>query len=141
MTMVRPRLSATPSALYAGKLLYTISLLAGLELLVAPLFLAAIQLDVVRMAPFLLALALGGFGLAAASTLVAAIAAQGEGRTTLFSVLALPILVPLVLLAVTVTRAAFDPTAALEPFLMQLVLYDSSVVVAGFMLFPAVWNA
>ena len=32
------------------------TLLAGLELLVAPLFLAAIQLDVVRMAPFLLAL-------------------------------------------------------------------------------------
>jgi heme exporter protein B len=140
-TAIALRLAATPSALYAGKLLYTISLLAALELLVAPLFLTAIQLEVVRLAPFVLALALGGLGLAAASTLVAAIAAQGEGRTTLFSVLALPILVPLVLLAVTLTRAAFDPTAALDPFLLQLVLYDSSVVVAGFMLFPAVWNA
>jgi heme exporter protein B len=140
-TAIALRLSATPSALYAGKLLYSLSLLAALELLVAPLFLAALQLDVVRFAPFALALALGGIGLAAASTLVAAIAAQGEGRTTLFSVLALPVLVPLLLLAVTLTRAAFDPGAALDPFVTLLVLYDASVVVVGFMLFPPVWNA
>lgn len=139
-TAIALRLAATPSALYAGKLLFTLSILLLLELLVAPLFLAALQLDVARAGAFVLALALGGLGLAAASTLVAAIAAQGEGKTTLFSVLALPVLVPLLLLAVTLTRAAFAETTDLAPIVTQLLLYDGSVVVAGFMLFPAVWN-
>jgi heme exporter protein B len=134
------RLAATPSALFTGKLLYTLTLLAALEALVAPLFLAALQVEVPRPGLFAAALALGGLGLAAASTLVAAIAAQGEGRTTLFSVLALPLLVPLLLLAISLTRAALAPEAPIEPALPQLLLYDGTVVVAGFMLFPAVWN-
>ncbi|MGE0641100.1 MAG: heme exporter protein CcmB [Thermoanaerobaculia bacterium] len=139
-TAIALRLAATPSALFAGKLLYTLTLLFALELLVAPLFLAALQIEVARWGLFGLALGLGGAGLAAASTLVAAIAAQGEGKTTLFSVLALPVLVPLLLLAITLTRAAFEPTGLPDGILLQLVLYDGTVVVAGFMLFPAVWN-
>lgn len=139
-TAVALRLAATPSALYAGKLLFTFSLLIVLEILVAPLFLAALQLEPARVGVLALALAAGGLGLAAASTLVAAIAAQGEGKTTLFPVLALPVLVPLLLLAVILTRAALDAAAPLDPALTQLLLYDATVVVAGFMLFPAVWN-
>lgn len=139
-TAIALRLAATPSALYAGKLLFTLSLLLALELLLAPLFLAALQVEVERIGVFAAALALGAVGLAGASTLIAAIAAQGEGKTTLFPVLALPVLVPLLLLAVTLSRAAFDETSLLEPAMTQLLLYDGTVVVAGFMLFPAVWN-
>lgn len=135
------RLAATPSAVFAGKLLYTLSLILGLEILVAPLFLAALQIELLQFGTFALALGLGGLGLAAASTLVAAIAAQGEGKTTLFSVLALPVLVPLLLLAVTLTRAALEPAGAgADGIVTQLLMYDGTVVVAGFMLFPAVWN-
>lgn len=139
-TAIALRLAATPSALYLGKLAYTWTLLAAIEALVAPLFLAALQIEVVRLAPFVLALAAGGFGLAAASTLVAAIAAQGEARTTLFSVLALPVLVPLLLLAVTLTRLAFGGEEPVTPVLTQILLYDGTVAVVGFMLFPAVFN-
>ena len=135
------RLAATPSAVFAGKLLYTLSLILGLEILVAPLFLAALQIELLQFGTFALALGLAGLGLAAASTLVAAIAAQGEGKTTLFSVLALPVLVPLLLLAVTLTRAALEPAGAgADGIVTQLLMYDGTVVVAGFMLFPAVWN-
>ena len=74
-----------------------------------------------------------------ASTLVAAIVAQGRGRTPLFAALAFPILVPLLALAVAATRGALGGTV-LEGVLAQLVLYDASVAVAGLMLFPPVWN-
>jgi heme exporter protein B len=139
-TAIALRLAATPSALYAGKLAYTWTLLAAIELLVSPLFLAALQIELVRPAPFVLALAAGGFGLAAASTLVAAIAAQGEAKTTLFSVLALPVLVPLLLLAISLTRLAFGGDLPILPVVGQLLLYDGTVVVAGFMLFPSVFH-
>ena len=133
------RLAATPSALFAGKAAYSFSGLAAGEAAVAPLAAALLQIEVPRPGLLLATLALGGFGLALASTLLAAIVAQGRGRTTLFAALAFPVLVPLLALAVALTRAAFgDP--AQEGILIQLVLYDATVTVAGLMLFPAVWN-
>jgi len=133
------RLAATPSALFAGKAAYTFSVLAAVEAAVAPLAAALLQIDVARPGLLLAVLALGGFGLALASTLLAAIVAQGRGRTTLFAALAFPVLVPLLALAVAITRAAFGAPLQ-EGILIQLVLYDATVTVAGLMLFPAVWN-
>jgi heme exporter protein B len=133
------RLSATPSALFCGKLLYSLTLLAALEALVVPLFLAMVQLDVEHPGRLAAALLAGGFGLAAGSTVVAAIVAQARGKAALFSVLAFPVLVPLLLLVVALTRSAVGGGPA-EGALQQLLLYDASVTVAGLMLFPAIWN-
>jgi heme exporter protein B len=133
------RLAATPSALFCGKLLYGLTLTWALEALVTPVFVAMTSLDV--RSPGLLAgvLAAGGFGLAAGSTLVAAIIAQARSKGTLFSVMAFPVLLPLLLIAVELSRGAVagDPAGVA---LLQLLLYDASVTVAGFMLFPVVWN-
>lgn len=133
------RLAATPSALFCGKLLYCLTLVATLEVLVTPVFLTLMNLKV--GSPGLLAaiLAAGGFGLAAGSTLVAAIIAQARSKGTLFSVLSFPVLLPLLLLVVDLTRGAVagDPAGVA---LAQLLLYDASVTIAGLMLFPVVWN-
>ncbi|HVR09174.1 MAG TPA: heme exporter protein CcmB [Thermoanaerobaculia bacterium] len=145
------RLAATPSALFCGKLAYSASVLAALEALVAPLFLAVMNLDVPRPGLLVATLAAGGFGLAAGSTLVAAIIAQARGQGTLFAVLSFPVLLPLLLLAVELTRAAFAggvPGGPEGPVsqggagvaMVQLLLYDGAVTTAGLMLFPVVWN-
>ena len=133
------RLAATPSALFCGKLLYGLTLTLALEALVTPVFVAMTSLDV--KSPLLLAavLAAGGYGLAAGSTLVAAIIAQARSKGTLFSVLAFPVLLPLLLIAVELSRHAVAGDPA-DMALVQLLLYDGSVPVAGFMLFPVVWN-
>ena len=133
------RLAATPSALFCGKLLYGASLMLALEALVAPLFLAMVQLEVADPALFAATLLAGGYGLAAASTLIAAMIAQARGRSALFAVLAFPVTLPLLLLVVELTRNA----VAGEPAggaLTQLLLYDATVTVASLMLFPVVWN-
>jgi len=133
------RLAATPSALFCGKLLYGLTLTLALEVLITPLYVAMTSLTV--KSPGLLAgvLAAGGFGLAAGSTLVAAIIAQARSKGTLFAVLAFPVLLPLLLIAVELTRGAVAGDAA-DVALLQLLLYDATVTVAGFMLFPVVWN-
>lgn len=133
------RLSATPSALFCGKLLFSLTIVLALELLVTPLYLALVSLDVANPGTLAGTLAAGGYGLAVASTLIASIVAQARGKSTLFSVLAFPILLPLLLMAVEVTRNA----VAGEPAgvaLTQLLVYDGVVTVAGLMLFPVVWN-
>jgi len=133
------RLAATPSALFAGKLAYGLVLIAALEVLTTPLYLAMVQLPVASPGLLVLGLALGGVGLAAASTLVAVMVAQARGRGTLFAVLLFPVLLPLLLMAVELTRQAVvgGPGGVA---LTQLLLYDAAVVVVGFMLFPAMWN-
>ncbi len=134
------RLAARPSAVFAGKLLWVGSLIALLEAIAAPLAVALFDLQVAAPGRFVAALAAGGLGLAAATTVLAAIVAQGRGATTLFAALAFPLLVPLAVLAVAATRSALVAEAAAGPVLTQLLLYDGSVVVAGFLLFPAIWN-
>ena len=132
------RLAATPSALFCGKLLYGFTVVVLLEILITPLFLAMVQLRAERVGLLAAALMAGGFGLAAGSTLVAAMVAQARTRSALFAVLLLPVLVPGLLFAVQLTRAA----VAGEPPGMELrilLLYDGTLLVAGLMLFPAVW--
>jgi heme exporter protein B len=133
------RLAATPSALFCGKLAYSLTLLAALEALVTPLYVAVMNLDVARPDLLVATLAAGGFGLASGSTLVAAIIAQARGKAALFAVLSFPVLLPLLLLAVELTRGAFAGGPPGVAF-VQLLLYDGAVTTAGLMLFPLVWN-
>jgi heme exporter protein B len=139
-TAIALRLAATPSALFCGKLAYGLTVILALEILITPLYLGMMNLLAVR-SPGLLAVALaaGGYGLAAGSTLVAAIIAQAKGKGTLFAVMAFPVLLPLLLLAVELTRNALGGEPA-GVALSQILLYDASVTIAGLMLFPAVWN-
>lgn len=133
------RLAATPSALFCGKLLYGLTLMMALEALVTPLFVAMMSLEVKSPLGLAGVLVAGGYGLAAGSTLVAAIIGQARTRGTLFAVLSFPVLLPLLLLAVEVTRNAIGGLPA-GVALSQLLLYDASVTIAGLMLFPVVWN-
>ncbi|MFP3941256.1 MAG: heme exporter protein CcmB [Thermoanaerobaculia bacterium] len=133
------RLAATPSALFCGKLAYGLTVVLALEALITPLFLGMVQMTAQH--PLLLAAALlaGGYGLAVGSTLVAAMVAQARTRGALFAVLLLPVLVPGLLFAVQLTRAAVaGEPAGVE--LRMLLLYDGTLTAAGFMLFPPIWN-
>jgi heme exporter protein B len=138
-TAIALRLAATPSAVFCGKALYGATLLLALELLLVPLYVAVMQLPVASLGLLLAALAAGGLGLAVSSTLLAAIVAQAQGRGALFPILAFPVLLPLLLLAIELTRGAVSGVVG-EGVLANLLLYDGALAVAGLMLFPLVWN-
>lgn len=138
-TAIALRLSATPSALFCGKLAYSLVLLAALEIIVAPLFLAMVQLPVESPALLVAALAAGGYGLGAGSALIAAIISQAQSKGTLFSVLSFPVLLPLLLMAIELTRVAVTGGNG-GPLLPQILLFDGTITVAALMLFPVVWN-
>jgi heme exporter protein B len=138
-TAIALRLAATPSALFCGKALYSASLLLGLEVVLTPLYIAVMQLPVANPGELVLALGAGGLGLAIASTLLAAIVAQAQGRAALFPILAFPVLLPLLLLAVELTRGAVGGPVG-DAVLTNLLLYDAAMAVSGLMLFPLVWN-
>ncbi len=133
------RLAARPVSLFCGKALYNLTLILALELLIAPLFAAMLQMPVAHPARLAVVLAGGGYGLAIGSTLIAAMVAQARARGPLFAVLAFPVLLPLLKFAIEATLAASlgETTGAT---LSLILLYDATLTVASLMLFPAIWN-
>ncbi|MEM6793379.1 MAG: heme exporter protein CcmB [Acidobacteriota bacterium] len=133
------RLSARPTALWCGKALYNLVLVALLQIVVVPLFLGLLGLEVARGFDLMLILVAGGLGLAVGSTLIAAIVAQARVRGTLFAVLAFPVLLPLLKMSIDASFSAIlgEPPGVT---LMLTFLYDGVLIVAGILLFPPIWN-
>ena len=65
-------------------------------------------MEILIPARFVLLLAVGGYALAVTTTMVAAIIARAMSRGALFSVLTIPILLPLLIFLIEGTRAAAE---------------------------------
>jgi heme exporter protein B len=135
------RLAAAPSVVWAGKLLYNLVLLGVLTAMLVPLYCILMGFEIAMPWRFIGLLAAGGFGLAVTTTIVAAIIAQAMTRGALFSVLSLPLLLPLLIFLIQGTTAV--ATADLETYSESLraVLSMAGVMtIASALLFPVVWR-
>ncbi len=139
------KLYAPPTAVYAGKWLFNSVLVFAVETVSVPLFLLVLPLESVNFGLLFGVLVLGGLGLSGASTFVAAlISSASSGKSALFFVVAFPVLLPLLLIAVQGTIGAFD---SLPSHLMKsrvdieiLAIYSVVMTTASFLLFEYVWN-
>jgi len=125
-------------AVYVGKLVGNLLLMAIVETVVLALFIVFLNVDASRALPGLLVvLALGTLGIAAVGTLFGAMTAHVRARELLFPVLLLPVLVPVLLGIVKSTEAllAGEPLGAVSHWLKLLVAADVIYVVAGLLTF------
>jgi heme exporter protein B len=129
-----------PAAIYGGKLLSNAVLLAAVQAVVVPLVGLFLHLDLVGVLPgLLLVCLLGNVGFAALATLFAAIAVRTRAREVMLPLLLLPLLVPLLIGAVTVTRSVLGAgLGEARQGLAVLVCFDVVFVVAGWLLFAYV---
>jgi len=141
-TAMALRLAAEPVHVYVGKLLFNLALLAALDGLLVPLFLAAMQVEVRNPGLFALVLLLGSIGLASASTIVAAIISKAGARSALFGGLAFPLLLPLLVAAVSGTTRALEGAsfAAAGGELRMLLSFAGAMLTGSVLLFEWVWN-
>jgi heme exporter protein B len=132
-----------PGAIFAGKLLFNLILGAGLTLLTVLLYAFFVNGFVVHtLSIFLLTILLGSIGLAAASTIIAAIIARANTKGTLYPVLAFPILLPLLMTVINATRLATDgaPLGDAAGEFQILVSYIVVVVTLSVLLFDYIWK-
>jgi heme exporter protein B len=129
-----------PGAIYAGKLVANIGLLAAMQALVVPLVGLFLHVDLWPVLPGLvLVLLLGNIGFAALATLFAAVAVRTRAREVMLPLLLLPLLAPLLIGAVVSTRAVLaGGLAAAGQGLGVLVAFDVIFTVAGGLLFAYV---
>jgi heme exporter protein B len=126
------------SAIYAGKLLanlVVVALLQAVFLPVSAVFLGVNLLPI--LLPLLLVLALGSVGLSALGTLLAAIVAHLRQGEAFLAILVLPPAVPLIVCAVksTAILLAGDPLADARTYLLLCLSFDLIVLAAAAALF------
>jgi heme exporter protein B len=135
------RLSARPLVVWAGKLLFNLVLLYALMILLVPLYCALMGFKIAAPGWFVALLGIGGYTLAVTTTMVAAIISRAITRGALFSVLALPLLLPLLIFVIQGTSAVARGEQAEAMANLQAVISMGGVMtVVSIMLFPAVWN-
>ena len=135
------RLAAPPLAVLGGKLLFNLMLLLALEAIIVPLFCALMGMAVTGVAGLVLVLLTGAVAMASTSTIVAAIIARASGSGTLFAILTVPLMLPLLVFLIQGTRAATASAelAAVAPALQAIVSLAGVTLVASIILFPVVW--
>ncbi len=138
-TLTALRLSATPTAIALGKLLFNWMFLLLLEAVAVPLFLLLMAAPPPRWGPFLAVLWLASVGLAAAATLVAAIIAQSRMKGALFAAISLPVVLPVLAAAVSGTRAQWEG-ATVAADVGVLAAYAAAVLGASLLLYDHLWG-
>ena len=133
-TWLTLRLVASPGAILLGKWGVNLALLLATEAVVVPMFLVLFGVSFASLPAFLAVLVLASVGLSAAITLVSALLAQARSHGALVPALAFPLIVPVLMAAVTGTkRALVEPGAAVTE-LRILAAYAGILVALGIVL-------
>ena len=137
------RLSTPPLAIFLGKFFFNLALLVALDIITALLFVIFVQVEVGNPIAFAAVIGAGGLALAAATTLIAAIIAKASFRSALFAVLAFPLLVPPLIIAIQGTALALEGASLANcwPPIGTLLAYSTATFTTSLLLFPYVWEA
>ncbi|WP_425059905.1 hypothetical protein SCACP_05340 [Sporomusa carbonis] len=139
-TLLGLRLYAPGQAVFYGKLLFNQILLAGLSCLIVPLFIVFLNVNINEWVLFTLILALGDAGIAAVSTLTAAMVIYAQAKQAIFTVLTFPVFLPQFLSAIYATAKVLSGSAPAMEELVFMFGYDAAVVAAGVLLFDYLWQ-
>ena len=132
----------SPEAIIYSKIIYNSMVMIGISF-VGILFYSWVMGNPVGNLPlYLISLLFGSIGFSATLTMVAGIAAQGENSATLMSVLSFPIIIPLLLILLKLSKSAMDGISIQENWdeMATLASLDVIVIVLSGILFPYIWR-
>jgi heme exporter protein B len=142
-TTLTLQLIASPNTIFTGKLLFNLILVFTMNIVIAILYSMLFEAFIIKnLVLFLIAFMLGNFGIAAASTIIAAIIAKAGSKGTLYPVLSFPILLPLILILLEITKFSMDGNSISDSFVELTVLfcYDVVILTSSYLLFDFIWK-
>jgi heme exporter protein B len=142
-TTLTLQLIAAPSTIFSGKLIFNLLLVFLMNIAITFLFTILFDSFIIQnWTLFLTAFILGNFGIGISSTIIAAIISKASSKGTLYPVLSFPILLPLILTLLELTKYAIDGKS-LEDSLVEiavLICYDVIMLTASYLLFDFIWK-
>ena len=142
-TTLTLQLIAAPSTIYFGKLFFNLVLVFIMNIAIVILYYMWFNSFIIlNFSLFFLALLFGSIGIAVSSTIIAAIISKANTKGTLYPVLSFPILLPLILTLMEITKFAMDGNLISDSLveLAVLICYDVIMLTAGYMLFDFIWK-
>ncbi|MBC8082974.1 MAG: heme exporter protein CcmB, partial [Hymenobacter sp.] len=132
-----------PQAVILAKIFYNALLLLGLALAGLALYVLVLGNPVQDFALFVGNVALGTLGFASTLTLVSGIAAKAANSNTLMVVLGFPLMIPMLLLLIKVSKNALDGLEfeASRSALLTLLALNLIVGAVSYLLFPFLWRS
>ncbi|MCW5897673.1 MAG: hypothetical protein KIT10_00250 [Flavobacteriales bacterium] len=136
---------ADPRSVILARTVYnilTMLLLSLLSLVFYMLFMGGQVMDQADVPQYLLAVAMGGAGFAAVLTLISAIAARAGSGLGLMAILGFPLVLPMLLTVMRVSKLALDGVgwAVTGTYFLGLALLGVIVVTLSWLLFPYLWR-
>ena len=142
-TTMTLQLIASPSTVFSGKLLFNLLLVFLMNFVITILFGILFSSFIIRNIPlFAIAFLFGNVGIAVSSTIIAAIISKASSKGTLYPVLSFPILLPLILTLLELTKYAIDGNSISSSMteILVLVCYDVVMITASYLLFDFIWK-
>lgn len=131
-----------PESVIFSKIIYNTLVMLGVSLIGIFFYSWVMGNPVGNMSLYLISLVLGAVGFASTLSLVAGIAAQGENSATLMAVMSFPLIIPLLLLLLKMSKSALDGISLSENWdeIAILGALDIIVIVFSGILFPYIWK-
>ena len=123
----------------AGKTLFNFLLFLAMAAITIPGFLILLEWKMGSVGALAVTMLAGGFGLAVVSTFLSALVARAGQRNVLFVLIAFPVVLPLLLTAISATIEATSGGFPSGP-LRVLVAYDGASSCAAYMLAAVAWE-
>jgi heme exporter protein B len=136
------RLNSSASSVYVGKLAYNFLLTLLIAGVTVFLFMFLVNMSTDFPVYLLGIILLGAAGLAGATTLLGALVSQASRKGAVFPALALPVLVPLIIVLVRATQAVFSPVAdqSILNDLVTIAGFTGVTISASIVLFDNLWE-
>lgn len=137
------QLNAMPLGVYFGKLLFNICFTFGISLITALIIHFLVGFGEPNIWHSLLVLFLGSIGLSGAATLLSAIAAMADRKATLFPVIALPVMAPLMILLASASKTVILNLSwsLLAKDILSLFGFAGVMISASIVLFEYLWDS
>lgn len=134
---------ASPELIILSKIGYNVALMTVLALLGFVTYAFVLGNPVADAGLYVLTLLLGAVGFAASLTLVSGIASKAENPATLMAVLSFPIILPLLLLLLKVSKNAMDglDRSVSWGHVGTILAIDAIVLTVSWLLFPFLWRS
>lgn len=134
---------AAPESIILSKIIYNTFLTLVLALLGYGVFSLILGNPVQDQTMFVLNLILGAVGLSSCLTMVSGIASKAGNNATLMAILSFPLVIPILLMAISISKNAMDGIdrdLSLDKMLILLAI-NAIVCSTAYILFPYLWRS
>jgi heme exporter protein B len=142
-TNIALKLTANPGTIYLGKLLFNLVLMLSLSIFVSVCYMLFMKDFMVKnYMIFWVTIIMGSVGLASASTIIGAIITKANNKGTLYPVLSFPILLPLLMIVINLTKSATEDIqfSSVTGDFILIFSYSGILITVSYLLFDFIWK-